>query len=122
MTVVPVMVDVPPSNYYPQQPLWFTGNDIIRLLEPIGGTIFAICLFMHSRVLAKWPLRTCDIITVLVFSLGIGMFGQGGGYHSASNMFKHSLETIMEQHDDANVRDMYYCKFFSLNFTQTFIL
>jgi len=37
MTVLPVAVDVGPNNYYPGHPGWYTGDDVIRFIEPIIG-------------------------------------------------------------------------------------
>ena len=36
-TAVPVVANVTPDNYYKNHSGWYTGNDVMRFLEPIVG-------------------------------------------------------------------------------------
>ena len=42
MTVVPVFSDIPPNTYYKGHPGWYSGDDVIRFLEPLFGYVFII--------------------------------------------------------------------------------
>ena len=41
----------------------------------------------------------------MTFIVGASIYGQGAGFHSASNTFKNALETIPQ---DDDIEDLYY--------------
>lgn len=107
LTVLPVFASIGPTTYYSGHPGWYTGNDVVRFIEPFGGFIFNFYLFERSGIFARTR-SVSDSLVVFIFLFGCALFGQGAGFHSASNMFKHSTEGIMHFHDDVAVRDEYY--------------
>lgn len=75
------------------------------MIEPIGGTIFQIFLFVASNVFLDIP-KNWKVI--FLFGFGLGVMNQGGGFHSASNMFKNDLETVMNFHNDDVIQNLHY--------------
>ncbi len=110
MTFVPVLFSVPPN--YDTHSNWYTGNDVMRLLEPIGGIFFHFFIFKRSGIF-DMSTGVCEKrqfsqnCAIIVFLFGIGLYSQGAGFHSASNMFKNSLESVQQKHDDEVVKDLY---------------
>lgn len=37
MTALPVAANIGPDNYYAGHPGWYTGDDVIRFIEPVFG-------------------------------------------------------------------------------------
>lgn len=109
LTLVPVIANVGPDNYYAHHPGWYTGDDVIRFIEPIGGTPLNFLVLYKSGIFyndedGKLTNRTVACLTI--FFLGLAIYGQGAGFHSAANMFKNALETLPAQDDQ--VQDLHY--------------
>lgn len=107
LTAIPIFANLPPKNYYPNHPGWYTGNDLMRLLEPIGGVPLNFLVFHSSGIFTR-DLSVENMICIYVFIFATAVYGQGAGFHSASNMFKNSLNTIWNGHDDALGNLNYY--------------
>ncbi len=108
LTVLPVFVDFGPHNYYARHPDWYTGDDVIRFIEPIGGLPLNFLVLYKSGIF-ETPERTIDNYTIAcltIFFLGAAIYGQGAGFHSASAMFKNAVETLPAQDDQ--VQDLHY--------------
>ncbi len=105
LTGVPLFVEIGPNNYYANHPNWYTGSDVMRLIEPFGGFLLNFLIFHQSEIFRREPTKS-NIICIFVFFFGAAMYGQGAGFHSAANMFKNSLETI--DHDDRDLQDLAY--------------
>lgn len=122
MTFIPVIAQIPPS-YYSGHPQWYTGNDVMRFIEPIGGTTIHFALFFESGIFCSfsdnvksnfgwndstkldWRSRFC----IFLFIVGAAVYGQGAGFHSASNLFKNDLRlTVLAAHDDQPAKALLY--------------
>jgi len=112
LTFVPVFLDLPPNNYYAHHPNWFAGDDFMRFVEPVGGLPLNFLVFYRSGIFRHMNARE-NVICLIIFLFGAALYEQGSGYHSAANMFKNALETIMTN-DDPNSREYgdlhYYMK------------
>lgn len=106
LTLIPVIATVGPNNYYAGHHDWYTGNDVIRFIEPIGGLPINFLVFYKSGIFRSVPFSQNDVAVIALFFLGAAIYGQGAGFHSAANMFKNSLETIYT--DDDRYEDLYY--------------
>lgn len=110
MTFLPVVVTIPPTDYYLKYNGWYTGNDVLRFLEPIGGSLLHFSIILASGIF-KSDLSTrnsCEKLCVFTFMFGIALYVQGAAFHSASNMFKNDLESVMQIHDDAVIKDLHF--------------
>lgn len=94
LTIVPVMVSIPPNNYYTGHDDWYTGSDVVRLLEPIGGTVFNFVIFYRSGIFKSVDHSSHNRTCVLIFLLGLGIYGQGAGLHTGATMIKSALKTF----------------------------
>ncbi|RKO87335.1 hypothetical protein BDK51DRAFT_17426 [Blyttiomyces helicus] len=92
-TVFPVLVNLPDirQGYY-------DGNDIIRLLEPLVSTPLAFALFLESGILdnALTNRGAYGAMLVSFFMFATALYGQGAGFHSAANMFKHPVKDLID--------------------------
>jgi hypothetical protein len=104
MTAIPLLVEVKPSDYYVHNN-WYTGNDIMRLIEPIGGFMLNFMVFQNSGIFRRETNKS-SVTCIFVFFFGAALYGQGAGFHTASNMFKNSLETI--DNNDRLMSDLAY--------------
>ena len=50
MTAIPLLANVGPHNYYAKHKNWYSGDDVIRLLEPIGGTPLFFLVYYNSGI------------------------------------------------------------------------
>lgn len=109
MTILPVFAEVQPDNYYAGHPGWYTGNDVIRFVEPIGGLLLNFWILHFSGIFD--PTATSNSTSsqscIYVFIFGAALYGQGAGFHSASNMYKNCVETLMRTDDD-RLNDLHY--------------
>ncbi len=105
MITIPVVTNLPPHDYY-TQPHWYSGDDVMRFLEPIGGTSFQFWLLYMSGIF-KENMNHGSLICVGVFFLGLAIYNQGAGFHSSANMFKNALETVMGD-DDRGLENLHY--------------
>ncbi len=82
--VVPVLAELPsiPSKGAD----WYGVEDIMRLLEPIIHLPLILLIFAHKGNLHS-PL-------LILFGISAAIYQQGSGFHSAANMFKHSVEAL----------------------------
>jgi len=87
LTVIPVLSNLP--FFYLS---WFGLEDIIRFLEPMIAIIFQLLIFAETNCL-KTPRK--HLLEIVFFSVSAGLYQQGAGYHSSSNMFKHCIETLV---------------------------
>jgi len=60
---------------------------------------------MHSGVFKEWQKNQLVIATYI---LGVSLYEQGAGFHSAANMFKNGFESVMVHHDDDTVQELYF--------------
>jgi hypothetical protein len=114
-TSLPVIMDIPPDLYSKYKD-WYTGNDIMRLLDPVGNLLINFYIFMNSGIfngLISTTLIETTIerkkekfIIIFIFIFGIACAQQGAAFHSASNMFKNSMQSIPELDDVEN--DIYF--------------
>jgi hypothetical protein len=106
LTTIPVVSNVQPSSYYAKHNGWYSGADVMRFIEPIGGLQFNFWIFFESGIFSG---KRCfsRFAYIFVFVLGASLYVQGAALHSGSNMFKNCLEAVMEVHDDDLVRDLY---------------
>lgn len=100
LTFVPVFVTLPPDNYYAHHPNWFSGNDFMRFVEPVGGLPLNFLVFYKSGIFRHMNAHE-NVLCLFIFLFGAALYEQGSGYHSAANMFKNALETIMTDDDTA---------------------
>lgn len=101
MTIIPVVTQVGPQTYYEGHRSWYTGNDVIRFLEPIGGLPLNFVILWKSGIFRD-NISSGAIACVLLFLFGAALYEQGAGFHSCSNMIKNAVETIIVD-DDTNV-------------------
>jgi hypothetical protein len=104
LTVLPVVISIGPNNYYNHRN-WYSGSDVIRLIEPFGGLILNFLVLYKSGILKKDQNKRNNLC-VMTFIFGAGVYLQGSSLHSASTMFKNSLETT--DHDDRLASDLAY--------------
>jgi hypothetical protein len=108
MTTIPVMATLQPNDYYAHHPNWYTGDDVARFLEPIGGFLFNFYILTRSSILKDPERMSYGEVLIFIFFLGSAIYGQGAGFHSASNMFKNGFESILTIHDDDVAKDFNY--------------
>lgn len=99
LVTIPVVTQVGPTNYYEGHHDWYTGNDVIRFIEPIGGLLLNFLVFFKSGIF-KNNLSIGEIVCVCTFMFGAALYLQGAAFHSASNMYKNSLEEMRNNRDD----------------------
>lgn len=105
---VPVMTEVGPSNYYAGHPGWYTGNDVVRFIEPVGGLMLNFLIFYKSGIMQK-KMTTNEVACVTAFIFAAGLYVQGAGFHSAAIIFKNSLERATNgQYDDNAYGPLYF--------------
>jgi hypothetical protein len=100
LVTLPVATQVSPTNYYAHHPGWYTGNDVIRFIEPVGGLLLNCLVMYKSGILSEKKLSSATWWVMGIFVFGCSLYLQGGAFHSASNMFKNSLEQIQNKYDD----------------------
>ena len=72
LTFIPVFADVGPTDLYPKHDDWYGGDDIIRIIEPIGGLVihmFILWVLTHSRTHLHTSLLTYPLTHSLTHSL-----------------------------------------------------
>ncbi|KAJ3298015.1 hypothetical protein HK104_011239 [Borealophlyctis nickersoniae] len=109
-TLVPVLVNM--KGFYRGE--WYGGNDIIRLLEPIVVLPINFAILYESGIFAGHPSekRREPIVVAALFMIFAAIYQQGAGFHSAANMFKHSVEQFAEDHPEVaaqypDLKDIY---------------
>lgn len=107
LVAVPVLTQVGPTDYYHSHDHWYTGNDVLRFIEPVGGLLLNFFVFLKSGIFKK-SLSIGEIICVFTFMFGASLYVQGAAFHSASNMYKNSLEEIRTDRDDDFLNPLEY--------------
>lgn len=105
LSAMPVLFNIGPFDYYVKHNDWYTGGDVVRFIEPIGGLLLNFSVFYKSGIFKK-DLSRRTYFALLLFMLGAGIYGQGSSFHSASAMFYSALESIHSQRD--GVTDLKY--------------
>lgn len=100
LVAIPVFISVGPQTFYEGHKNWFSGSDIIRLVEPFGGLILNFLVFYYSGILKKDSSKRHSLC-IYLFIFGGGVYLQGAAFHTSSTMFKNGLETV-----DYNNRDL----------------
>ena len=102
LTGIPVLVSFP--DIRPDSPGFYSGADILRLLEPIVALPLQMLIFTSSinftgdsESHGKQPAGR--VVLIIVFSFACALYQQGAGFHSAANMFKNSIAPIYESVD-----------------------
>lgn len=94
LTVIPVVAefgDVPSSPH----DNWYVYNDIFRLIEPIVAMPFQVLILCETNIFGPFHTQTRGNLALLVmFCISAALYQQGAGFHSASNMFKHAVESV----------------------------
>lgn len=117
LTVIPVLTSLPPDDYYLPERKWYSGGDVMRFVEPVGGLLLN-CIVLYQAPIFHIPSfappsKQWDGIIALpqhwillsIFALSLAIYQQGAGFHSASNMFKNALQTIIDSEGDDTVYD-----------------
>ncbi|XJO70908.1 hypothetical protein BDV3_000515 [Batrachochytrium dendrobatidis] len=92
-TIIPVVINFP--SITSDNPGWYAGDDIIRLLEPIISMPLQFFILLESAIFIK-HLDKNNRIAIIVFMIAAAVYQQGAGFHSAAVMFKHSVQTAIE--------------------------
>mmetsp|Transcript_22376 Transcript_22376/g.37425 ORF Transcript_22376/g.37425 Transcript_22376/m.37425 type:complete len:336 (-) Transcript_22376:180-1187(-) len=102
MTGIPVITEVGPDTYYENHPNWYTGDDVIRFMEPMGGSLLNALVLYKSGIFRSEgkDFGASTLVCISFFIFGLALYGQGAGFHSAAAMFKNSLETLQNVDDD----------------------
>ncbi|TPX58598.1 hypothetical protein PhCBS80983_g03032 [Powellomyces hirtus] len=103
-TAGPVLFELPQMDG-----VWYVGNDIVRLLEPIIAMPLYFALLVESKVFDD---RRQGYIVGTVFMIFAGIYQQGAGFHSASNMFKHPFKEYMDLNPSAVATDPFFADFY----------
>lgn len=112
LVLLPVVTTLPPANYYSNHNNWFGGDDVARIIEPFIGFPLYFYIFMDGYNKSKH-----SHIILICFGIASVLYIQGAGLHTASNMFKNALETVLEtvyinENDNncdlTNLTDLYY--------------
>jgi hypothetical protein len=103
LTAIPVLFTFPDFIREPYRTEWYGLADVFRLLEPMVVIPFQILLFIESRILKEYSLSKKYVFHICFFSFCIGLYQQGAGFHSASNMFKHSINTVIQDFPSSSI-------------------
>jgi len=106
MTGIPVLLTVQPTTYYTNHDGWYTGSDMMRFIEPVGGLLVNFAVLKQSRIFDK-PLDGQQLAIVYVFLFGATIYLQGSAFHAAANMFKNALESY-PYYNDRTLGDLHY--------------
>lgn len=106
MTGLPLFLTVQPTTYYANHDGWYTGDDVMRFIEPVGGLLINFAILKQSRIFDT-PLQYKELATVYVFLFGSSIYLQGSAFHAAANMFKNALESY-PYNTDRTLRDLHY--------------
>ncbi|KAH6601293.1 hypothetical protein BASA61_002063 [Batrachochytrium salamandrivorans] len=85
-------------NIPTRRPGWYVGNDILRLLEPIVTLPFQFFILLESGIFQR-RLNLGNTIAIVVFMVAAALYQQGAGLHTASIMFKHTIQTAVDDAD-----------------------
>ncbi|KAJ1344843.1 hypothetical protein BSLG_000358 [Batrachochytrium salamandrivorans] len=85
-------------NIPTRRPGWYVGNDILRLLEPIVSLPFQFFILLESGIFQR-RLNLGNTIAIVVFMVAAALYQQGAGLHTASIMFKHTIQTAVDDAD-----------------------
>ncbi|KAL2919728.1 hypothetical protein HK105_200642 [Polyrhizophydium stewartii] len=92
-TVFPVLVTLPDID----KRGWYVGDDVVRLLEPIVSLPFQLLILLESRIFTQRPMSSASRTALIAFLVSAAIYQQGAGFHSASNMFKHAVQTAIAE-------------------------
>ena len=76
LTAVPVVVDVGPTNYYQGHDNWYTGADVMRFLEPIGGLPLNFWVLLQSGLFQRQSSQFNTFI-IYLFMIAAAICQQG---------------------------------------------
>lgn len=107
MTGIPLFLTVQPTTYYAKHDGWYTGNDVMRFVEPVGGLLINFAILKQSRIFDTPLHHKEELATVYVFLFGATLYLQGSAFHAAANMFKNALESY-PYNNDHTLSDLHY--------------
>lgn len=107
LVTLPVSANVGPDNYYEGHSQWYTGDDVLRFIEPVGGLLWNSIILYHSGIIWK-PLDERSMLLIGLYLFGCSLYLQGGAFHSAATMFKNALQTIRDDRDDDSLDALNY--------------
>ena len=61
LTSIPVLTNTGPDNYYAHHPDWYTGDDVIRFIEPVGGLLINFFILYRSGIFKEVILILCIV-------------------------------------------------------------
>ena len=108
LTTIPVVIKIKPNNYYAGHPNWYTGNDVIRYIEPVGGLPLNFWILLESQIFLRLDKKPLNVFIVFLFMLSAAVYQQGAGFHSASNMIKNAITSALDIHNDDTLQSVYY--------------
>jgi hypothetical protein len=103
-TALPVLIEMPDLLQGVDRRDWYGVDDIFRLLEPILVAPVQFMILLESQYYigkAMNPIQPINskrtALLTLWFTLGMAIYQQGAGFHSAANMIKNAIETVRDK-------------------------
>jgi hypothetical protein len=88
-TIIPVLVELPDIYLGVDKRDWYGIDDLFRLAEPLLVAPVQFLILIESLEYTK-----TKVLITIWFAIGMGIYQQGAGFHSASNMIKHAIESV----------------------------
>ncbi|KAI8993374.1 hypothetical protein BDB01DRAFT_776107 [Pilobolus umbonatus] len=104
LTTVPAVADLPDIN------VWFTGDALWRLFDPIITLPLSLFVMTRADIMDQggrpnyWISLSERSVGWLVWSIGAGIYVQGHGIHTAAALFKHPIQDFNRAHPELVVQ------------------